>query len=42
MGDPDPVKSKAVLDAMLKMRKMVIADLQSAYDQASSAQMTPP
>ena len=39
MGDPDPVKSKAVLDAMLKMRKIVIADLQAAYDHASSEQV---
>jgi len=37
MGDPNPVKSKAVLDAMLKMKKIVIADLQAAYDHASSA-----
>jgi len=37
MGDPDPVKSKAVMDAMLKMQKIVIADLQAAYDQAASA-----
>jgi predicted 3-demethylubiquinone-9 3-methyltransferase (glyoxalase superfamily) len=37
MGDPDPVKSKAVLDAMLKMKKIVIADLQAAYDHAASA-----
>jgi len=37
MGDPDPVKSKAVLDAMLKMKKIVIADLQAAYDHVSSA-----
>jgi predicted 3-demethylubiquinone-9 3-methyltransferase (glyoxalase superfamily) len=36
MGDPDPVKSKAVLDAMLKMKKIVIADLQQAYDHAGS------
>jgi predicted 3-demethylubiquinone-9 3-methyltransferase (glyoxalase superfamily) len=36
MGDPDPVKAKAVLDAMLKMQKIVIADLQSAYDHAGS------
>jgi predicted 3-demethylubiquinone-9 3-methyltransferase (glyoxalase superfamily) len=39
MGDPDPAKSKAVLDAMLKMKKIVIADLQAAYDPASSAQV---
>ena len=37
MGDPDPVKSKAVMDAMLKMQKIVIADLEQAYDQAGSA-----
>src|SRR4029077_7262966 len=34
MGDPVPVKSKAVLDAMLKMKKIVIADLQAAHDHA--------
>jgi predicted 3-demethylubiquinone-9 3-methyltransferase (glyoxalase superfamily) len=39
IGDPDPVKSKAVLDAMLKMRKIVIADLQAAYDLASPVPM---
>lgn len=32
MGDPDPQKSKAVFDAMLKMNKIVIADLEKAYD----------
>jgi predicted 3-demethylubiquinone-9 3-methyltransferase (glyoxalase superfamily) len=37
MGDPDRVRSKAVLDAMLKMKKIVIADLQAAYDGVSSA-----
>ena len=37
MGDPDPVRSKAVMDAMLKMKKIVIADLQHAYDQAGTA-----
>jgi predicted 3-demethylubiquinone-9 3-methyltransferase (glyoxalase superfamily) len=37
MGDPDPAKSKAVLDAILKMQKIVIADLQHAYDHAGSA-----
>jgi predicted 3-demethylubiquinone-9 3-methyltransferase (glyoxalase superfamily) len=36
MGDPNPVKSKAVLDAMLTMKKIVIADLQQAYDHAGS------
>ena len=37
MGDPNPVKSKAVLDAMLKMKKIVIAELQVAYDTAGEA-----
>jgi predicted 3-demethylubiquinone-9 3-methyltransferase (glyoxalase superfamily) len=37
MSDRDPVKSKAVLDAMLKMQKIVIADLQHAYDRASAS-----
>ena len=32
MGDPDPQKSKRVMDAMLKMDKIVIKDLQAAYD----------
>jgi len=32
MGDPDPVKSKRIMDAMLKMRKMDIQKLQDAYD----------
>ena len=32
MGDPDPVKSKRVVNAMLKMHKIVVADLQKAYD----------
>jgi predicted 3-demethylubiquinone-9 3-methyltransferase (glyoxalase superfamily) len=32
MGDPDPVKSKRVMDAMLKMQKIVVADLQVAYN----------
>ena len=32
MGDPDPTKSKAVFDAMMKMRKIVIADLERAYE----------
>jgi predicted 3-demethylubiquinone-9 3-methyltransferase (glyoxalase superfamily) len=36
MSDPDPAKSRAVLDAMLKMKKIVIADLQQAYDHAGS------
>ena len=31
MGDPDPVKSKRVTDALLKMQKISIADLERAY-----------
>jgi predicted 3-demethylubiquinone-9 3-methyltransferase (glyoxalase superfamily) len=34
MGDPDPVKSKRVMDAMLKMKKIIVADLQKAYDRS--------
>ena len=34
MGDPDPEKAGRVMQAMLQMRKIVIADLQRAYDQA--------
>ena len=32
MGDPDRVKAGRVMEAMLKMRKIVVADLQMAYD----------
>ena len=32
MGDPDPEKSKRVMDAMLKMNKIIVADLQKAYE----------
>lgn len=32
MGDPDPVKSQRVLQAMLKMNKIIVADLKRAYD----------
>ena len=32
MGDPDPEKSKRVTDAILKMQKIIVADLQKAYD----------
>jgi predicted 3-demethylubiquinone-9 3-methyltransferase (glyoxalase superfamily) len=31
LGDPDPVKAQRVMQAMLKMRKIVIADLDQAY-----------
>ena len=34
MSDPDPRKSGAVMQAMLKMNKIVIANLQKAYDAA--------
>ena len=32
MSDPDPVKAGRVMQAMFKMTKIVIADLQQAYD----------
>jgi predicted 3-demethylubiquinone-9 3-methyltransferase (glyoxalase superfamily) len=32
MGDPDSEKSRRVMEAMLKMNKIVIADLKRAYD----------
>jgi predicted 3-demethylubiquinone-9 3-methyltransferase (glyoxalase superfamily) len=32
MGDSDPVKSKRVINAMLQMKKINVADLQKAYD----------
>ncbi|MDF2442969.1 MAG: hypothetical protein JWR01_1172 [Subtercola sp.] len=32
MGDPDPEKSSRTMQAMLKMQKIVIADLQRAHD----------
>src|SRR6266853_4516290 len=32
MHDPNPAKSKAVLNAMMKMDKIVIKDLQEAYN----------
>ncbi|MBV6450183.1 MAG: hypothetical protein MHPDNHAH_00904 [Anaerolineales bacterium] len=31
MGGPDPNKSKRVMDAMLKMKKIIVADLQKAH-----------
>lgn len=33
MGDPDPEKSQRVVQAMLKMKKIVVADLEKAYNQ---------
>ena len=32
LSDPDPVKSKRVMEAMLKMKKIDIRALQQAYD----------
>jgi hypothetical protein len=32
MGDPDPEKSKRKTDALLKMQKIIVADLQKAYN----------
>ena len=31
LGDPDPVKSQKVMMAMLKMKKIIISDLEKAY-----------
>jgi predicted 3-demethylubiquinone-9 3-methyltransferase (glyoxalase superfamily) len=33
LGDKDPQKAKRVMNAMMKMDKIVIKDLQNAYDQ---------
>ena len=32
LGDPDPVKAKRVMEAMLQMSKIDIAKLKQAYD----------
>jgi predicted 3-demethylubiquinone-9 3-methyltransferase (glyoxalase superfamily) len=37
LGDPDPKKSSAVMQAMLKMNKIIIADLQKAHEGAAAA-----
>jgi len=37
MGDPDPEKSQAVFQAMMKMNKIVIADLERAYEGEAAA-----
>ena len=34
MDDPNPARSQAVWQAMLKMKKIIVADLQKAYDNA--------
>ena len=31
MGDPDPEKSQRVMQSMLKMKKIIVADLERAY-----------
>ena len=36
MADKDPEKSGRVMQAMLKMKKIVIADLKKAYERKSS------
>ena len=36
MSDPNPAKSQAVMQAMLKMDKIIIADLQKAYDSVAA------
>jgi predicted 3-demethylubiquinone-9 3-methyltransferase (glyoxalase superfamily) len=33
LNDPDPEKSKRVMEAMLKMNKIIIKDLETAYNQ---------
>ncbi|MBI5045334.1 MAG: VOC family protein [Candidatus Levybacteria bacterium] len=33
MSDPDPKKSNAVMQAMLKMKKIIVEDLQKAHDE---------
>ena len=37
MGDPDPAKSQAVFQAMLKMNKIVVADLEAAHKGSTAA-----
>jgi predicted 3-demethylubiquinone-9 3-methyltransferase (glyoxalase superfamily) len=37
MGDPDPAKSQAVFQAMMKMNKIVIADLERAHKGQAAA-----
>jgi len=32
MSDPDPEKSKAVIQAMMKMNKIIIEDLKKAHE----------
>ena len=37
VSDPDPARAKAATEAMLEMRKIVIADLEAAADRASAS-----
>jgi len=37
LGDTNPKKSQAVMQAMLKMNKLVVEDLQKAYDGEAAA-----
>lgn len=37
LGDPDPARAQAAMQAMLEMGKIVVADLEAAADAASSA-----
>jgi predicted 3-demethylubiquinone-9 3-methyltransferase (glyoxalase superfamily) len=37
VGDPDPARVKAVIDAMLTMKKLDVAELERAYAEASPA-----
>jgi len=32
LSDPDPKKSKAAFNALMTMKKIVLADLQAAHD----------
>lgn len=34
LSDPDPEKAKRVMEAMLEMKKIIIADLERAYEGA--------
>ncbi len=36
LSDPDPRKSQAVMEAMLKMNKIIVADLQKAHEHAAA------
>jgi predicted 3-demethylubiquinone-9 3-methyltransferase (glyoxalase superfamily) len=38
ISDPDPTRAQAAIDAMMRMRKIVIADLEAAADAAGLAQ----